>query len=596
MANSVLADRGIRVKKIADLNHGSGSLGEYKALIIGINDYKNANIPDLETAVSDAKALARILENEYGFEVKLLLDRQATREAIYRSLRRLAASTKPNDSVLIYFAGHGDLDRTYNDGWWIPADAVGGNPVTYFDNVQVQKAMRNMKARHVLLISDSCYSGTLFGKARSLPPVIDDKYYLNLYNEKSRWGMTSGNKTPVSDGGTGDHSVFAYQLIKELKKNERPFLSIQEIYTRIAPVIANNSAQTPICRPILNTGDQGGEFVFVASLKKKRKANIPEAQKSTMDKEMLFWKSVQDSDSPALFRIYLERFPDGFFAPIAKQKLESLNQKELITSIPSKVSKSRLYVEVEPNNAGIKILNIRPKFHQGIELLPGRYHVEVSRGGYKTKRTWIKLEKGRDRSLQFKLEQEPVAQTHIRKPVELSEPVIVFSEDQTVMTKKKPGNKKSKFEKENERIEVLKQKGLVSSNNIWKDPDTSLIWQKHIGNRGYSWYDAKNYCENMVLDGFSDWRVPTINELSTLLTERPYRNPRSSTKKTFIKRDLFDTMGMYTQWFWTSEEYDNRCGWLRWRTALPCEGGKRICQVREGREMIRADSKIVTSL
>ena len=562
MANSVLADRGIRVKKIADLNHGSGSLGEYKALIIGINDYKNANIPDLETAVSDAKALARILENEYGFEVKLLLDRQATREAIYRSLRKLAASTKPNDSVLIYFAGHGDLDRTYNDGWWIPADAVGGNPVTYFDNVQVQKAMRNMKARHVLLISDSCYSGTLFGKARSLPPVIDDKYYLNLYNEKSRWGMTSGNKTPVSDGGTGDHSVFAYQLIKELKKNERPFLSTQEIYTRIAPVIANNSAQTPLCRPMLNTGDQGGEFVFVASLKKKRKANTPEAQKSTMDKEMLFWKSIQDSDSPALFRIYLERFPDGFFAPIAKQKLESLNQKEPITSIPPKVSKSRLYVEVKPNNAGIKILNIRPKFHQGIELLPGRYHVEVYREGYKTKRTWIKLEKGRDKSLQFKLEQDRVAQTHIRKPVELSAPVIVLSEDQTVMTKKKPANKKSKFKKENERIEVLKQKGLVSSNNIWKDPDTSLIWQKHIGNRGYSWYDAKTYCENMVLDGFSDWRVPTINELSTLLTERPYRNPRSSTKKTFIKKDLFDTMGMYVQWFWTSEEYDNRCGWF----------------------------------
>jgi uncharacterized caspase-like protein len=134
-------------------------------LIIGINDYKDPDIPDLETAVSDAKAMAGILENKYGFKVKLLLDTEATKEAIYRSLRRLAASTKPNDSVLIYFAGHGDLDRTYNDGWWIPADAVGGNPITYFDNAQVQKAIRNMKARHVLLISDSCYSGNAFWKS-----------------------------------------------------------------------------------------------------------------------------------------------------------------------------------------------------------------------------------------------------------------------------------------------------------------------------------------------------------------------------------------------------------------------------------------------
>ena len=138
--------------------------------------------------------MAKVLKEKYGFKVKLLLDREATKEAIYRELRHLTISTKPNDSVLIYFAGHGDLDRTYDGGWWIPANATGGNPLTYLDNVQVQKAMRSMKARHVLLVSDACYSGTLFGKARSLPAVIDDKYYLGLYNEKSRWGMTSGNK------------------------------------------------------------------------------------------------------------------------------------------------------------------------------------------------------------------------------------------------------------------------------------------------------------------------------------------------------------------------------------------------------------------
>jgi len=135
---------------------------------------KSANIPDLETAVNDAKTISEILKTKYGFDVRLLLDGEATGKAIDKELRKLARSTKPNDSVLIYFAGHGDLDRTYDDGWWTPADAVGGNPLTYLDNGQVQKAIRSMKARHVLLISDTCYSGTLFGKARSLPPVIDD--------------------------------------------------------------------------------------------------------------------------------------------------------------------------------------------------------------------------------------------------------------------------------------------------------------------------------------------------------------------------------------------------------------------------------------
>ena len=258
-----VAGRGISVT--GDLSHNIGKLGIYRALIIGINDYEDPNIPDLKTAVNDAVAMAELLHEHYGFQVKLLLDRNATKENIYRSLRNLASSTKSNESVLIYYAGHGDLDRTFNDGWWIPADAKGGDPVTYLDNTQVQKAMRSMAARHVLLISDSCYSGTLFGQSRAMPQVIDNNYYVNLYNEKSRWGMTSGNKTPVSDFGSGDHSVFAYQLLNELRKNEKPYLSIQELCTRVAPIVSNNSEQTPMCRPIRNTGDEGGEFVFVAS-------------------------------------------------------------------------------------------------------------------------------------------------------------------------------------------------------------------------------------------------------------------------------------------------------------------------------------------
>jgi len=112
------ASRGISV--LSDLSHQSGKLGVYRALIIGINDYKDPNIPDLETAVNDANAMANLLSERYGFEVTLLLDRNATRESMYRNLRNLALSTEAADSVLIYYAGHGDLDRLTHDG-------LGGN-------------------------------------------------------------------------------------------------------------------------------------------------------------------------------------------------------------------------------------------------------------------------------------------------------------------------------------------------------------------------------------------------------------------------------------------------------------------------------------
>ena len=325
------AFRGISV--IRDLSHQSGRLGAYRALIIGINDYQDPNIPDLETPVNDAQAMAKLLRDRYGFQIELLLDRKATKEAIFRALRKLASSAKPDDSVLIYFAGHGDLDRFTNDGWWIPADAKSQDPLTYLDNFLVQKYANSTQALHVLIISDSCYSGTLFGQVRAMPPIINDKYYLNLYNEKSRWGMTSGNKTPVSDRGSGGHSVFAYQLLKELKQNEKPYISTQEIYTRIAPIISNNSDQTPICRPIRDTGDQGGEFIFVATIKNikihvdKSSASPPHDQKGAPDKNLLFWQRIKESDDIDLYREYLNKFPNGTFITIANRKIETLKER-----------------------------------------------------------------------------------------------------------------------------------------------------------------------------------------------------------------------------------------------------------------------------
>lgn len=393
-ALSIDASRGFKITAIEDLSHRSGKLGEFKALVIGINDYADPKISDLETPINDATTIAKVLKEKYGFKVELLFDRQATKAAIYKKLRSLAASTRPNDSVLIYFAGHGDFDRTYDDGWWIPADATGGRSVTYFSNLQVQMAMRSMKARHVLLISDSCYSGTFFGKSRALPPVIDDRYYLGLYNEKSRWGMTSGNKEPVSDAGSEGHSVFAYQLLKELKQSDKPFISIQEIYTQIAPIISNNSEQTPLCRPIRNTGDQGGEFVFVAAVREDPTPAGTKSKKINMEMELAFWQSIQDSDDPALFQAYLQQFPNGSFVPIAKRKLEILNPKTGTIHVSGSPYGSKVYLGgnfIGNIPVAAKIVN------------QGRHRIEVSADDYERQTLWVTLQPGEDKTVDVKL-------------------------------------------------------------------------------------------------------------------------------------------------------------------------------------------------
>ena len=255
-------DRGIQ--PVARLEKISGkTVGQYRALIIGINDYQDEKIDDLKTAVNDAREMSRALKSDYGFDdVTLLLNEQANESNIIHSLRILATQSKPDDSVLIYYAGHGELDRLTKAGYWIPHNAIGGDPATYIDNAIIQRYIKAIPARHVLLVADSCFSGALFGEERSVPP-INDKFYAALFKEKSRWGMTSGNLTPVSDSGSGGHSIFAYHFLKTLRESQKPYLTPREIYQRIGPIIRNNTEQMPITRPIKNTGDEGGEFVFI---------------------------------------------------------------------------------------------------------------------------------------------------------------------------------------------------------------------------------------------------------------------------------------------------------------------------------------------
>lgn len=258
-------DRAINVLSPSELHHGSSVVGKYTAIIIGIDEYQDINIPDLQTAVNDSIAISDVLIRKYNFrDIILLHNKDATREGIDTIFRNKIDTINENDSLLIYFAGHGDIDKQLGGGWWLPSDAKGGFPGTYIDNTVIQKYIKAIKAKHVLLISDSCYSGTLFGIiSRKAPPIITDKYYLTLYREKSRWGMTSGNLTPVIDVGSNTHSIFAYQLIKCFKNNIRKYITHRSIYNQIAPIICNNADQKPMCLPIRNVGDQGGEFIFI---------------------------------------------------------------------------------------------------------------------------------------------------------------------------------------------------------------------------------------------------------------------------------------------------------------------------------------------
>ncbi|MDW8479743.1 MAG: caspase family protein [Xanthomonadales bacterium] len=133
------------------------SLGRFHALVIGNDEYQS--YPRLQSARNDARAVARLLERRYGFTVRLLLD--ADRFAILSAINDFRERLGEEDNLLIYFAGHGEVDPVGRQGYWLPVDARPELPLSWISNTAISDMLNTMRTRHVLVVADSCYSGAM---------------------------------------------------------------------------------------------------------------------------------------------------------------------------------------------------------------------------------------------------------------------------------------------------------------------------------------------------------------------------------------------------------------------------------------------------
>lgn len=295
--------------------------GRYHALVIGNNDY--ADLPRLETAVADAEAVAALLESKYGFQVRLL--RNATRADILRGLNAYRAELTDGDNLLIYYAGHGYFDRPSETGFWQPVDAEMYDDLNWISNEDLTRRINAMTANHVMVIADSCYSGTLVRAAETQLPTGGDRetWLRRMAGKRSRTAMVSGGLEPVSDAGQDGHSVFASALLEALEENQT-ILDGQTLFQNISRPVVVNADQTPEYSDIRQAGHEGGEFIFVPIIV------MPETAPANPDTgnravELAFWQAIQDSDRPSDFAAYLEQFPEGGFAPLARSRMAALD-------------------------------------------------------------------------------------------------------------------------------------------------------------------------------------------------------------------------------------------------------------------------------
>jgi uncharacterized caspase-like protein len=247
---------------------GSLAVGRYFALVIGNDSYQH--LPLLKTAVADARAIETILREQYGFDTKLLLN--AGRRDIFVAITYYRHNIDQNDNLLVYYAGHGHFDREADRAYWLPIDARREESANWISADDITSNIRAVQARHILIVSDSCYSGTVLrGLGLAATESTErDRFLQKMLTGKSRTLMASGGNEPVSDGGGDGHSVFARVFLTGLNQMEKSSFTASELFRDfVQERVAGRASQTPEYNPLRNSGHESGDFVFV----RKSKAN-----------------------------------------------------------------------------------------------------------------------------------------------------------------------------------------------------------------------------------------------------------------------------------------------------------------------------------
>jgi hypothetical protein len=240
-------------------------LGKYYALIIGNDTY--TAYPTLKSASADAKSIAGVLQSKYGYDVKLL--QNANRFEILSALNDMRELLKADDNLVVYYAGHGEIDSS-RQGYWLPVDAQESQPNSWISNRAVSDILTTMDAKHVLVIADSCYSGTMTRSSLAtfgggMPDSAWGDWVKTMVAGKSRTALTSGGVQPVADAASNsEHSVFASALLSVLNSNNQ-LLTGQQLFREIAAGMALRSQkaglqQAPEYAPIQFAGHEAGEF------------------------------------------------------------------------------------------------------------------------------------------------------------------------------------------------------------------------------------------------------------------------------------------------------------------------------------------------
>ncbi|WP_449235471.1 two-partner secretion domain-containing protein [Azospirillum doebereinerae] len=234
----------------------AGQGGKKIALMIAVDSYRSSAIPTLATPAADIALVGRTLNERLGYETRVL--RNPTKAQIGDALRKLGREVGEQDQVMVYYAGHGyELSET-GAGYWLPADADTDSAKNWVSNNDIGRFLSRMPAKHVMVVSDSCYSGAFTKEQKIDAAGIGSGE--ELRQRRSVMALSSGGDEPVADGEV--NSPFAAALVnrvRALPKDSGGF----GLYQQVREDVSRSAPQTPQYGVIKAAGyDEGGDFLL----------------------------------------------------------------------------------------------------------------------------------------------------------------------------------------------------------------------------------------------------------------------------------------------------------------------------------------------
>jgi len=504
------------------------------AVIIGIDKYPN--LPpghQLFNAVKDAKGIEEVLRKNYQFDkIIVLQNEQATKDRILELLtEELPGQMGKEDALFLFWAGHGNQEKSdYGEiGYLIPYDGAMDKIRKNLTMAEIRDTIsKKIPAKHVFYVMDACYSGLLTTRAVGGKTRRDLSYLREITKESARQVLTAGGKGEEAlDGGPKGHSVFTGRLI-EILESASDFITANELQASIREKVfsdasARNHKQTPGYGALYGLGD----FVFIPK-EKDRLGDLAGAS-AARQKELEQLKQAEREAAEAKKR---------------EQAEISRKEKELAV-LDKQISdmKGRLGSGIVRTGDSIDqiMAMAEQKEEQGKRLEELRRQREAEEEKRRQEIERLKLEAKRNRILQIDADlakYEKVASSKYAQDMKGAAWAAVTSgypEAKNVKTGDvdgflrvlgltRDGPELVTFE-EKEKRAIAKLARLT-----YTDSSTGLMWARHDSGRDIIWQDAKRYCENYRAGGFTDWRVPTYDELTGLFASGNLKDKIKSTK------------------------------------------------------------------